>query len=206
MTNKNISAEEKLLRLIKGKSKKSALETQEPRSPDRKLRPSRLSIPKINFRQIKFNKRILNYSLIILSIISSLFLVFQFTLPSQISVKKPPLKDKSEVEADISSTAKKPYAYFSKDINKRQLFGASFKLQEKSERIDNKQLKDVIKDISLVGIVSKQGKFVAIIEDKRVDKTYFLGEGDSLGELSIKQIEEGKVTLDYYGQEVDLYL
>jgi type II secretory pathway component PulC len=207
MIQKNISAEEKLLRLIKGRGKKDAVEAQKLPPEEKQPKFTAFRFPKIKVPQIKLTKSFLDYSLMVASLILAIYLVIQFAIPKSISfLKKQTVKDKTETETNAALEAQTPYSYFVEDINNRQLFSASFKPQEESQRRDIKEIKDLIKDISLVGIITKQDKLVAIIEDKRVNKSYFLNEGDSLGELIIKSIQEGKVILDYYGQEVELYL
>ncbi len=64
---------------------------------------------------------------------------------------------------------------------------------------------DLIKDMSLVGIIAGENP-QAIIEDKKTQKTFYLSRGQFMGEFQVKEIKEGKVILDYKGQSYELYM
>lgn len=65
--------------------------------------------------------------------------------------------------------------------------------------------RDLIKNLNLLGIVSGQKQQV-IIEDKKLKKTYFLYQGDYIGEIKIEAIYSDKVVLEYKGEQVHLFI
>ena len=109
----------------------------------------------------------------------------------------------SEAPAQEPSTAK-PYEYYGKALSQRDLFQPG--LPSKEEKGNSPSLKETrFKDLALIGILS--GKTPqAIIEDKKENKTYFLKEGELLGEMRVEQILNEKVTLSYEGEQFELLL
>ena len=98
----------------------------------------------------------------------------------------------------------KPYEYYGKVLSQRDLFQPG--LPSKEEKGNSPSLKETrFKDLTLIGILS--GKTPqAIIEDKKESKTYFLKEGELLGEMRVEQILNEKVTLSYEGEQFELLL
>ena len=78
------------------------------------------------------------------------------------------------------------------------LFGRS--PGESSLTVLKSSIGDLIKDYRLKGVVILSDP-EAIIEDARTKKTTFLKTGQKLGDLTVKEIREGKVVLTYYGEE-----
>jgi type II secretory pathway component PulC len=64
---------------------------------------------------------------------------------------------------------------------------------------------EIISQYNLSGIVSGDNP-KAIIEDKKSQKSYFLREGESAGDLTVEKIGAGKVSLDYKGEKFELVL
>ncbi len=64
---------------------------------------------------------------------------------------------------------------------------------------------DLVKDYRLKGVVLLNEP-EAILEDARTQKSIFLKTGDHLGELTVKEIKEGKIVLKYYGEEKELQI
>lgn len=62
---------------------------------------------------------------------------------------------------------------------------------------------DLIKDYRLLGVVLG-GAAEAIVEDARTQKTNFVKIGDRVGELTVKDIREGFIVLDYLNNDVKL--
>ena len=204
---KNISAEEKLLRLIRGKSHKTGSNEMESSSSRQINKSAIASLAKIKLKGLKFNQGVVNRILIGLSVLFLLFLISQIVMASRPTISKPrTFKDTLALDTDKSLISDISYKDFIKDLKKRQLFSASFGSANDKQKVDMREIKDLIKDITLVGIISKGNRLVAVIEDKQVNKTYFLSEGENMGELLISHIESGKVTLEYDGQAIDLYL
>lgn len=64
---------------------------------------------------------------------------------------------------------------------------------------------DIFKDIALVGIISEEPP-QAIIQHKKNKNTYFLKKGEMLGEYKLLEILEGKVIIEFEGEEFEIYL
>lgn len=64
---------------------------------------------------------------------------------------------------------------------------------------------DEIQDISVIGIISGETP-QAIIEDKKNQKTYYLVQGQSFGDITVDRIESGKVIVNSHGKQYELYL
>lgn len=109
--------------------------------------------------------------------------------------KGPPPQETSE---------RPPYDYYGQVIGKRNLFRAGLPAKGGSQT-DAPAIEDRLKDFALLGIVSGTTP-QAIVEDKEGQKTYFLTEGEALGEMRIEQILEEKVTMSYEGELYELVL
>ncbi len=66
-------------------------------------------------------------------------------------------------------------------------------------------LESILSNYVLSGIIGGD-KPQAVIEDKRQGKTFFVSEGETLGEMCIVKIEEGKVTVSVGGEQAQLEL
>ena len=64
-------------------------------------------------------------------------------------------------------------------------------------------LKDLVAPLVLMGVVDGNPP-QAIIQDQESEQTYFLYEGDKLGQLRVQKVRSGLVTLGYQGEETDL--
>jgi hypothetical protein len=64
-------------------------------------------------------------------------------------------------------------------------------------------LKDLTEHLILMGVVEGDPP-QAIIQDQKLEKTYFLNEGDHLGDIQIQAGKPGLVTLELGGEKVDL--
>jgi len=66
-------------------------------------------------------------------------------------------------------------------------------------------LRDLIKDLSLVGIIPGDRPQV-IIEDKRNGQTLFLQVGEMIDMIKIKEIQSGRVVLEIGDETITLSL
>ena len=62
---------------------------------------------------------------------------------------------------------------------------------------------ELTKDYRLKGVVLA-GEPEAILEDARTQKTIFVKAGGPLGDLTVKEIKEGLIVLEYLGEEIKL--
>ncbi len=184
-----ISAEEKLLRLIKSAPLKPPKQTKQP-IPVLKYRPS------------------LNLSKIIKAafIISCIFLLFTFihpfVIPQKNELPKIAAKDGLTQEAGLIPQAK-PYDFYSQAIRDRKIFGEQ--VSSEAARPMSAINSDLIKDINLIGVILGDSP-QAIIEDKKTQKSYYVNKGQFIGEFRVDDIQEGKVILTYEGEKFELYL
>lgn len=190
--NDNISPEEKLLRLIRGKKEK-----------DLKTYPQKPTYPSIQkglpFLPLK--------KLIWLAFgASCIYLIASFIYPwvALKEIKLPQVAPQKVIAAKIEPRQQiKPYEYYLEGIKDRQIFSSS--TTSDTEKPLSSVSLDLIKDISLVGIISGENP-VGIIEDKKTQKTYYLSKGQFMGEFQVEDIKEGKIILNYKGQRFELYL
>jgi type II secretory pathway component PulC len=150
-------------------------------------------------------------------IASCIYLIISFIYPlvGFKEVKAPLMKpenisgseEKQEAEQKV-----KPYEFYLEGIRNRQIFSSvstSAPIYEKEKPISSSSLEaesaDLIKNINLVGIISGENS-QAVIEDKKIQKTYYLTKGQFIGEFQIEDIREGKVILNYHGKRFELYL
>lgn len=191
MRNDNISPEEKLLRLIRGEKK------QEKGLPIIKQGASALILKNISMQKI----------ILVIFAFSIIYLVINFIYPlvGLNKIKLPQVEQKNITESEIEPKSEtKPYEFYLEGTKGHQIFTSpvSSETAEKSSTTANA---DLVKDINLVGIISGENP-QAIIEDKKIQKTYYVTKGQFIGELQVEDIQEGKVILDYKGQKFELYL
>ncbi len=191
----NISPEERLLRLIKGEKKPS--QSPSLSNPDTLLAKK---IPRLSYA-------FLQKSIAMLIIVSFIYLTGSFIYPlmNLNKIKLPVLvKEDKSLEPKIEPRAEiKPYEFYLEGVRNHKIFDVATTSQI-STPVSAANL-DLIKDLSLVGIVSGDNP-QAIIEDKKSQKTYYLMKGQFIGELQLEEIQEGKVILSYNGQRFELYL
>jgi hypothetical protein len=204
----NITPEEKLLRLIRSQGKSvpvkaaqvaslSAAQEKIPHKPQARRLFSSL-LPKIGFKN----------ALIFFFIASALYLAAVFALPLFYakSTRLPEVVMEKNVPAPQSEAKRnnQPLDYYLNATRGRQIF-----VIQPEPQPDNTApgaiAADLIKDISLVGVITGVNP-QAIVEDKKNQKTYYLTKGQSIGELKLEDIQEGKIIVTHKGQKYELYL
>jgi len=189
----HISPEEKLLRLIRGKTKKPK-ET----SGSSKVKEYIVTKPR---KTPDFYKIGIILSILVI-VISLGYTIFESMLPQpsvkidsmvgNISIEEP---DKELIDVVFS----KPYSYYSQYIDSRDIFEENFL----SNKGSDDSLGSNLSDITLVGIVLDDIP-QAIFEHSKDQETYFLKEGDSVGDIKVEEITEGRVTVLFEDEEVEL--
>ena len=207
--NRNISPEEKLLRLIKKKSPSEAQVNAAAVITNKPVvtgRPGRGA-----FLKSRGRLGVLRIFVISGFILSCLYLAFSFIFPVRGLQKVDAsgnLKQGSFNSVDELKKRIKPYEYYSRGIdNNRRIFAAALSEGELSDKDGLKEAVplDMVKTISLLGIIAGDIP-QAIIEDKRSQKTYYLNKWQSLGEFVVDDIQEGKVVLNYKGEKFEVYM
>ena len=208
---RDISPEERLLALIKGKHKKPLAETESP--TDSKVpRPERSRRELSIFKNKIFEPAVLrsfNKYLAAGLIILIVYFIFDssFVRPyrnvqaviSQPSDSGPVRQAKGQPTLEM-----KDYSHYSKEISGKKIFGPSSPEEERTPQT-GKDLDDISKNLNLVGIVAGENP-QAIIEDRKNQKTYYLNEKQTFNGFIVEDISEGKVVLDYGGKKVSLFL
>ena len=217
----DITPEQKLLNLIRGSSKKPPKEKHVPQASQQQEgglpKPIKTSADTkanyVNKEKISILRSISSHNLILINrlILLGVFLGLLFLLldlyltPADISrvtpsslvtTKKMPLMAKED----------KPYSYYQQEILKRNLFKSDAVESRVNKVVPTGQtFKELVKDLQLLGIMSGD-KPQAIIEDKKLNKTYFLNIGDYLGEIRLDAISSDNVTLEFNGEKITLFL
>lgn len=220
------SPEEKLLRLIRGEKK------QKDRSvPERTASPQRPGeAPATGTKTTKDEPRgnqavidewkylkFINVALIIILIVTISFFIFDFISsnlrqPVLISGQGPkgPNYEPSptaETKGANREAQTMPFSAYSESIGRRELFKPQ-QSEVRTERTSGAKIEsasDKLKDLSLIGIIAGE-KPQAVIEDKKIQKTYFLYKGQILNQMKLEEILEDRVILDFEGEKFELTL
>jgi type II secretory pathway component PulC len=89
-------------------------------------------------------------------------------------------------------------------VKRRNAFSPASLAESEEGLSGDQRLHKLAEDLTLVGISWNQEQPLAMIEDKQEQKTYFLRQGESIGEFQIKQILKNKVILNFEGQDLEL--
>ena len=224
--HKGISPEERLLSIIKGKQNipesaapKLKIKDIKPvlRVPWSKIDDYILAVLKNDFlknsvldaRALKvFNK----YTVIIAALIAGyLILDIIFVSPSRkaasliakTSVSRPLVVVSAQNAMPIET---KGYSYYSNRVSGRNIFGGSSYIQTESQTSGMEPSAELSEgNLGLVGIVPGDNP-QAIIEDKKDQKTYYLVKGQSINGITVEDINEDKVVLEYRDKKMTLFL
>jgi type II secretory pathway component PulC len=219
------SPEEKLLKLIRGEKKQKVTSvaisqeavvdkkiiSQVPQvKPQVKSKVPTLAQVKFTPHQFGagFTPQGINKLMIVIIVASIIFLIAAFMYPifGLSKVKLPAVTKEEgslatqEAEADV-----KPLESYLEGLKSKQIFSAASTQEASTTPTSASNTMDLIKDISLVGIITSDPP-QAVIEDKKTQKTYYLSNGQSIGDLKVEDIKEGKVILNYLGTNYELYM
>jgi hypothetical protein len=213
------SAEEKLLKLIKGPGAhidKQARQNFKPQKNGENLKSNHTP----GFEQLIFGQKYLarikhktktlslssiNKFLTVAALAILIFFIFDFVFSAR-SIKKM-LKEQGSLEekSDIAYLPKKLEGQFV-DYNKRDIFRGSFdQATSESRQIMAFDVAKYVSNLKLIGIISGE-KLQAIIEDGNDQKTYNVTPGDYFKDFLVDEISNGKLRLDYKGEKFDLFL
>lgn len=196
----NISPEEKLLRLIRGEKKSEESRGGSKSVPQKELRIKTISSERYS---IEYGKKIF-FGIFLISLAYLLMtLVFNFVPKKTILVSPPPKE--IEIEEEKIEQQVKPFNFYLEAIDRKQIFSSESPEITKPAETGDLKGTELIRELNLLGIISGDDP-QAIIEDKKIHKTFFLRKGDFVGEFQVEEIGEGKVILNYQGQKFDLFL
>ena len=97
----------------------------------------------------------------------------------------------------------RPFLHYLEMVGRRNIFSPIVLKEIKKTEVKKKQLQEMVKDLSLVGI-SWDKEPVAMIEDKKVKKTYFLKKGMRINKFKIEDILKDRVILSFEGEKIEL--
>lgn len=203
----NVSPEEKLLRLIKGKKPDTAVEKKivTPLTGAQEIKPTLKSafyllwqkyLSFINLSKIIRIAFVLSCIYLIVSLIYPWVALRKIRLPKAVPEKSLEIELGQKVEV-------KPYEFYLEGIKGHQIF-SSAPSGGPGGPVSAVNV-DLMKDINLVGIISGENP-QAVIEDKKSQKTYYVTKGQFIGEYQVEDIQEGKIIVNYRGQRFELYL
>jgi hypothetical protein len=154
---------------------------------------------------VKLTNNVLSVSVFILSV----YLITNFSFGMNSLKKTPNLKsgiaDASKQAVTFgSSSPLKEASYYLEKVKQRDIFKMGAKKQEeKVAQADTSRVKELTKDLRLVGI-SWSNDPDAMIEDTKATRTFFVKGGQMIGDVLVKQILRDKVVLSYETEETEL--
>lgn len=96
----------------------------------------------------------------------------------------------------------KPAEFYLQGVEGRDIFTAPAALADGSAHV---AAREVLKDIHVVGIITGDDS-QAVIEDRKLEKTYYVTKGQVVNGLRIEDIQAGKIIVNCQGQRFELYL
>ena len=211
---KEISPEERLLRLIRGPKKKVdprkeetakiehlSLDAHEKVALEKKAKGKAL-FPSF---KLSFNTQILSSLFIIILIGLLSFFIYDIYYTTYHKKEVDILEEKGvtlEAEEEVEHEVK-PYSFYSSSVQGRNIF-----LPQQVEMeavITGPSLEEVSAALSLIGIIAG-ARPQAIIESKKSEKSYFLYEGQTVDNAKVVEILEDSVVMEYQGETFELVL
>ncbi len=119
-----------------------------------------------------------------------------------------PLPAEEEVNNKAGSKNETPgtsFEDYQKLLDKKTIFAPPIKNDIKQKDTAALGLRDLVKDLSLVGIMPGDYPQV-IIEDKKNAQTLFLREGEMIDTMRVKEIQSGRVVLENDDETITLSL
>lgn len=224
--HKDISPEEKLLSIIKGKRNKTA-DALAPKAEEKgsdtataALQASKIddyiaALLKNNF--LKNNifdpgaLKVFNKYMIIILIITTLYFFIDLLLvnPSHKAADTISRVSASRMLTPLAREAlpieTRNYSHYSNKITGKNTFSSASYGQSESQESGAASGEPADGNLGLVGIVPGENP-QAIIEDKKNQKTYYLSKGQSANDITVQEIKEDKTILEYKGKRVTLFL
>lgn len=226
------SPEEKLLNLIKNKSKN---EEQKPEEKKESTQPAQGENVKQEQPHIKTSAKItqriiltknkivkaagqriaikrnyislLNKLLLIVFIASAGYLIYTLLVKYKSDTVIPEqIKQKKMIEETEGGLANIPSVdQYTSVVNSRQLFKMFEQPKPKAEEPKKPKitLQQILAGYTFIGIIFGDPP-QAIVEEKRTKQSFYLSAGQFLGEVKIEKIEKGKVTVSYNEETMDI--
>jgi len=151
---------------------------------------------------------ILSIGLVIYLIADLLFITPYFRHKIDTINIQPAQTDKVEGETAIPPEDEskkgpaKPYSYYSKDIENRNIFKPPSQSGKKGASAGTTSVKE---NLNLIGVIAGE-ELQAAIENKSIGKTYFVYKGEYIDDVLVEDILENKVILNFRGERFELTL
>ena len=123
-------------------------------------------------------------------------------VPEEFGAEKAPITKKAAADSEKAVSSFEDYQ---KLLNKKTIFAVPARSDSKVKEVKGPSIHDLVKDLSLVGIIPGNYPQV-IIEDKRNGQTLFLKEGETINNMRVKDILSGRVILERNDETVTLSL
>ncbi len=139
--------------------------------------------------------------------LSASFLVYTFIFPYKPSDNvRENARSFSSPSQDDANALKEPLSKqaFIAEISRRNVFeplGGS----ADSGTASNQTSSEAFKDLNLVAVIDGKNP-QAVIENKKIQKVFYVREGDTIDSFQIEKVTSGRVTLNYKGEKYDLAL
>ena len=225
----DLSPEEKLLRLIKGKHKKdeSSEKKPEPEAPSESsfVKEASSAEPAIETRPIASSIltkgkgldpfKIAVFLLIGFFVIGIFYFIYDFSVRKQespiidieklIPAEAEPTEKAQQAEQDAVAEEKPAAEEEEAPPELRELFGAPVTRETAPIAEEGPSIAELAKDLVLVGVISGDNP-QAIIQNKRTRQSFYVYVGESVLEFKIKQIDKATVILEYKEETLKLSL
>ncbi len=213
---KFISPEDKLLGLIKGKPRKPEMASQVSAVPvELKRQQRKPGWPKVDFamglknflcsfKRVFFSTVGVKTVLWVSFIFSCIYLGFSLVYPffGLRAIILPHVDSHPGREmVQLALKENKPFEYYAEAVKGKQIFGGAAMREQGAVPVRGSA--ELVKDFNLIGVISGDNP-QAVIEDKKMQKSYTVANGQFVGEFQVEDIKEGKVMLNYQGQRFEL--
>lgn len=146
-----------------------------------------------------FNSRSFAYLFSVLFVVFSVFLLKEILLPFQFDYNASGASGMVNTAGNIIDDTELDISRYLTEISKKDIFNQGRVLVTQSGSDTS------VEDLMLLGIITVN-PVQAIIKNKKTNATSFLGIGDTFGEITIINIQQGAVTVESRGKEVELRL
>lgn len=107
----------------------------------------------------------------------------------------------SSLKTKLNTSSLEPLSSYESAFQSSRLFG--WQVPQISLPSLGSSIQELVKDFRLKGIVILKEP-EAIVQDARTQKNIFVREGDQMGEVTVKEIEQDSIVLSYSGEEIKL--
>lgn len=199
MIDQSLTAEEKLLQLIR---KKGASSTEKKDKSGLKTKPVKRAIDPSGALLVVWLSRLGWAACLAAAIyLGQIYFSRKPLTESTVLITSQPAQQDLTQNNTAELPSLKPSGYYESVLAQRDIFLAPWEI--KSQEIITQPVADVRNSFKLVGIVMDKEPS-AIIEDLQTGETLFLSEGGMMREAVVKQITAEKVVIEYQGNSFDM--